>query len=68
MVRFYRLVVCIDGRYELVDYFLDLSEASAKALDKARSLCAKNRAVVTQIDVYPSCSVSRPIVCVDGMA
>ena len=66
MIRFYRVSYCIDSRYELVDYYLDLAVANARALGLSNALSAKDCLVISQIDVYPSESVTRPIVTING--
>lgn len=69
MIRFYRVCVCIDGRYDLVGYYLDPSTASNTALARARSARAdREYVIVSQIDVFLNEWITSPLLRVDGLS
>lgn len=68
MVRFYRLAKATQDGYSLIEYFLDPSEAAARALAAAKKLPRKEYVFVSQIDVYPCMSETHEFLRVDGLA
>ena len=68
MVRFYRLARVFDKTYDLVDYFLDPSEAANRALELAKKMPRSDYLIVSQIDVYPATSELHEFLRVDGQA
>lgn len=55
------------GRYDLIDYYLDPAKAASAALARSKELSRTAYVLVSQIDVYPSYSITSELLRVDGL-
>lgn len=67
MLRFYRLMVLSDSKYDLVGYYLTASGASNAALKRSRALATSDCCVVSEVDVFSDSFTVRPFLRVDGV-